>query len=217
MQATSKRPIGKYSEGHLIKVARKAVKEKTAKTRLFDENLTAPIPKFPMSELDVGRVLGRGGFCVVNEVRVLGRGGYCVVNEVAIHDKEASFINEEKDSSYAIKRVSKEATRRDVDRFVNGMVDLAMEAKFLAALQHPNIINLRGLSDGEPCTQSFFVVLDRLCDILTRRLRTWKKHKPSGIKKIRGGNRKKAMEFWLERMKVARDIASALEYLHSCQ
>jgi serine/threonine protein kinase len=104
-----------------------------------------------------------------------------------------------------------------VDTYVNGIVDLAMEAKFLAALQHPNIISLRGISDGEPCSQSYFVVLDRLYDILTVRLLTWKKHKPSAMRKMMGGNCKRAKAMWLERMNVAHDVASALKYLHSRQ
>lgn len=36
--------IGEYSEGHLLKLAKKLVQEKTAKTRLFDEHADARVP-----------------------------------------------------------------------------------------------------------------------------------------------------------------------------
>lgn len=199
MTETSTVHVGEYTEGHLLKLAKKMVKEKTAKTRLFDDDPTASIQKFHESELDIGRVLGRGGFCMVNQVTI---------------KDEAT---DKKESSYAMKHVSKDAARNDVDTYVNGIVDLAMEAKFLAVLQHPNIISLRGISAGEPCSQSYFVVLDRLYDILTVRLLTWKKHKPSAMRKMMGGNCKRAKAMWLERINVAHDVASALKYLHSRQ
>jgi serine/threonine protein kinase len=90
-----------------------------------------------------------------------------------------------------------------------------MEAKWLAAVQHPNIISIRGVSSEAPHGRNFFIVLDQLHDILTTRLQIWKKQKPNGLKKMFHSGREKERDTWLERMKAAYGIASALEYLHS--
>ena len=79
-----------------------------------------------------------------------------------------------------------------------------------------SIIKMRAVSSGTPYSRDFFVVLDRLYDILTRTLVSWKKKKSGGIKAAlmdRGG--KKANAFWVERMIVAHDLGGALKYLHS--
>jgi len=74
---------------------------------------------------------------------------------------------------------------------------------------------MRAMAVGTPYSRSFFVVLDRLYDILTYRLVTWKKRKPGGLKKLFDPKGKKAKAFWLERITVSHDLASALRYLHS--
>ena len=157
----------------------------------------------PCIELKIGRVLGRGGFCVVSQVN-------CVTKT----EKDGHDEKQEKTTSYAIKQLSEEAALKDVDTYVNGIVDLAMEAKWLAAIQHPHIVSIRGVSSDDPCSRNYFIVLDRLYDILTVRLQTWKKHRPSGLSKMFHSGCEKERAFWLERIGVAHDVASALAYLH---
>jgi hypothetical protein len=98
---------------------------------------------------------------------------------------------------------------------VNGIVDLALEAKWLAVIQHPHIISIKGMAAREPYNHDFFVILDRLHDILTMRLVAWRKHKPGGFHALTDRKGKKAAAFWLERITVARNVSSALAYLHS--
>lgn len=163
-------------------------------------------------ELILGRVLGRGGFCVVRQVV----SGLIPKNEGSPKSgrqrKQEVAIDR---GRYVIKQVSQEATSKNVDTFVNGIVDLALEAKWLAAVQHPNIIAIRGVSSQEPHGRNFFIVLDQLHDILTTRLQTWKKQRPNGLSKMFHSGREKERGTWLERMKAAHGIASALAYLHS--
>ena len=65
--------------------------------------------------------------------------------------KKVAKNSNSKESCYAIKRLSDDlVTSRDVDTFVNGIVDLALEAKWLAAIQHPHIISIKGMAVGEP-------------------------------------------------------------------
>ena len=127
---------------------------------------------------------------------------------------QAHCIRKGKDARYAIKRLSDDLLK-DPHAFVNGIIDLAIEARFLAVIRHPNIIKMRATAVGTPYSRDYFVVLDRLYDILTYRLQTWKKQKPGGLKKLMDRKNKKLVAFWLERVTVAHDLACALRYLHS--
>lgn len=121
-----------------------------------------------------------------------------------------------KDCRYAIKIVQ-ESSYKDPTTFVNAVVDLAIEARFLAVIRHPNIIKMRATSSGSPYAADFFVVLDRLYDTLTQRLVKWKKQKPTGLRKAMDRGGKKEAAFWLERVTVVYDLACALKYMHDLE
>lgn len=122
-------------------------------------------------------------------------------------------IRNGKDCRYAIKRLSDDVLK-DHQLFVNGVVDLAIEAKYLSVIRHPNIIKMRAVAVGTRFSRDFFVVLDRLYDILSLRLKTWKKRNPTGLAAL-ATSKKKKIAFWLERIAVAHDLACALKYMHS--
>lgn len=115
-----------------------------------------------------------------------------------------------------------------------GVVDLAVEARFLATLSHPHIITMRATSDVDPLEQNFFVILDRLGMTLDKQLQTWRKrvNKSRGIKCfyfafckkvpcfscfscISCANKHRLHAVWMERLTVAKNIALAIQYLHS--
>lgn len=186
-------------------------------------------------ELSLGRVLGRGGFCVVNEITKIklknkpnakdgntangshpGDDG----DEQQLHNivqdrafMETYCIRSGKDCRYAIKRLQ-DSVRKDAQTYINGVVDLAVEARFLSVIRHPNIIKMRAMADGSPFDNQFFVVLDRLYDIMSVRLQKWKKSQLTGVKKLMDRGGKKEMAFWVERVTVAYDLSCALKYLH---
>ena len=122
-------------------------------------------------------------------------------------------IRKGKDCRYAIKRVQ-ESSRGDAQLFVNAVVDLAIESRFLAVIRHPNIIKMRAMEETDPFHSGFFVALDRLFDIMPKRLQKWKLQKGGVMKKLFDRKGKKATAFWVERLTVAYDIACALSYLH---
>jgi hypothetical protein len=184
-------------------------------------------------ELKLGRVLGRGGFCVVQEI----------INIIAaekqdnkdrklpteesdhafyniVQDRKFMQVNclrgKGKDCRYALK-ILQPSSYKDTTTFVNGVVDLAVEARFLAVIRHPNIIKMRALCVGSPYTPEYFVVLDRLYDIMGQRVTKWKKKQPKGIGKMFDRKGKKELAFWLERVTVAYDLACALKYMHDSQ
>jgi hypothetical protein len=77
-----------------------------------------------------------------------------------------------------------------------------------------SIIKMRAFFSGSPFSRDYFVVLDRLYDIFSRRLVSWKKKQPKGLVKVMDRKGKKANALWVERMNVAHDLACALNYLH---
>lgn len=115
---------------------------------------------------------------------------------------------------YALKRVQAFKNPHD---FVNGVVDLAVEAKFLAILRHPNIIKMRATANTSPfdTDRPYFLVLDRLSEILSKRLLKWKARKNSLGAKLASCTGRYNYSFWVERIEVGLGIAKALTYMHS--
>lgn len=142
-------------------------------------------------------------------------------DENEIHDiiQDRAFIEAHclrgkgKDSRYALK-IMQESCWSDASTFINAIVDLAIEARFLSVIRHANIIKMRAMSVDTPYDSKFFVVLDRLYDILSTRLVKWKKQKPVGLKKLLDRGGKKEMEAFVERITFGYDLSCALKYLH---
>jgi len=221
--------IGEFTQSHLLNVAKGVVEKKTSGSVLLDTSAEGRIPTFSLKELSLGRVLGRGGFCVVNEVTNITllegdssepkeNGGFSR-DEHYIHNvvQDRSFMathctRKGKDYRYAIKRVQ-DKSKKDPSHYVNAVVDLATEARFLAVIRHANIIKMRAMEDASPYTSGFFVVLDKLYDIMPARLKRWKKEEGGSLKKLFKSKNSK-VNFWVERLSVAYDLSCALSYLH---
>ena len=119
------------------------------------------------------------------------------------------------DSRYVLKRMSRGGFHNAVE---DAITDLALEAKFLVVVQHPNIVKLRGISLESSCSPNFFLVLDRLYDTLDMRMKTWsaKKKRLNGLAGRfidRDGLEKKNL--WCERLRDGSRIAEAMRYLHT--
>lgn len=151
--ATSSIKIGGYSEGHLLQQAKKVAEKKASETPIFNQEFEDRIPKFDPDELKLGKVLGRGGFCKVSEVVQVALKNGPAAAMSAQHGKandehlaadilqdrdfmHAHFLRKGKDYRYAIKKLKEDATK-DVQTYINGIVDLAIEARFLAVIRHP--------------------------------------------------------------------------------
>ena len=126
------------------------------------------------------------------------------------------FLRQGKDFRYAIKTV-KESARKNAQLYVSAVVDLAIEARFLAVIRHPNIIKMRGMATTSPCDDKFFILLDKLFDTLAARLKTWEKR----LRQVKGvlsrivcSNGKNYTDFWGERLAVAYDLSCALSHMH---
>jgi serine/threonine protein kinase len=105
-----------------------------------------------------------------------------------------------------------------------GVVDLAIEAEFLAVLSHANIISMRALGNSDPHSTSFFVILDRLNNTLDKKFNYWRKVVGDNVGMWAGpcfgyccAKKHVLNQLWLERLGVAKNIASAIEFLHQSQ
>ena len=138
------------------------------------------------------------------------------VNSLTSRDGQPRYVIKKLSKATILKAPSAFEERRR--EFLSGVVDLAMEVEFLKALDgHPHIINLRGISSAHPCSSDFFLILDCLAETFTRRFAFWKKSKRKisgcrGFFSDRKGLRKKSLFF--ERLSIAYQICSALQYIH---
>lgn len=230
--------IGKYTEDFLRSQAIGSVKDKTKNSEILSVEQEDLVPRFQSAELTIGNELGRGGFASVFEIKKVAligevitppqnnsidddseEGDYSCPN-INLQDRHfiaTKYIRSGKGASnsrYAIKTMRKDIT--DPSRFLGGVMDLAIETRFLAVIRHPNIIKMRATSSIDSSQPNYFIILDRLYDTLTERIAVWKgaKKKTTGFHKVRdlNGDKKKAM--WVDRVLVAHNLCSALSYLH---
>jgi serine/threonine protein kinase len=211
-------------------VAQSIYDKNLSRSELLNSNKLAEIPRFAMQEIFEGLVLGSGCFASVYEVR-----GFSITEDdgqrlsLSRDDDEVNpgeiesrkFIakhcyRSNGDARYAIKRL-RQATICESLSYMNGMADLATETLFLASLQHPNIIKLRGIAKEDMFSEEYYLILDRLYDTLTVRVRKWKKRKKQsqgimGSFKDRDGSAKK--QLFEERMQYGLDLAAAIAYIH---
>jgi len=175
-----------------------------------------------MTELVLGRVVGRGGFSVVNEVREINlQEVFDTSNEEAKRRAEigADCCSKETGSHrYVVKMLR---TDLPEDEHTKGVVDLAVEARFLAKLSHPNIITMRATAASDPLESKFFVVLDRLVSTLEHKMHSWRKEIGAAMGFWFGpcighccANKQVLHRLWIDRLLVARDCAAAIRYLH---
>jgi hypothetical protein len=117
------------------------------------------------------------------------------------------------EARYAIKKLRKDLG--DLER-TRGMIDLAIEAKYLTALWHPNIIKMRAMASVDSLDRRFFIMMDRLYGTLRQKVKTWEERYNACKGNFFGmGMKRNEMEQLLvERMVVAYDLSSAFRYMH---
>ena len=244
----------------LLETAAYIVESQIAQTNILNDDVEAKIPRFDVKEISLGRVLGRGGFCVVNEIERI-KNIYCTT-KVGIAKSKRSFVsrifrqrskqnteesNEDipipgehgsgwkmadsnqsknivasqsrksfKGGRFVLKRVALQWQSSDKITFLKGSVDLAMETKYLAALDHHNIIELVGISAQGPFEEGYFIILEKLAETLTKKITVWMNwsRQCQGITGVFTGSKKKIEALHSDRLEASYDIANAMSYLH---
>lgn len=248
----------------ILKKAKEVVEAEVAKSTIFESLVEEKIPRFDSSEIKLGRVVGRGGFCVVREITEIrlraknengstaaagapassdkesargwwrkrhGTAGTTSLDSTRSHRSLASIIDTEnalrgflarkvwfkKGGKYVIKQVNSDLIHSDKVTFLKGIIDITLESKFLASLNHPNIIKLQAECRTSPFEGTdYFLVLDHMPEMLPKRLNAWMhaKRATRGVTGFVIGSKRKVRELMTERLLVAYDIASACAYLH---
>lgn len=183
--------------------AERAIEKLLKNSILFSER-----PEFIMvdcEDLTIGKKLGEGGFSIVHEVRLK--------------------TGEEQGKIFAIKYLKRKVMVNQ-RLFELGAADLATESMFLARLDHPNIIKYHGITAGSIKTNfasgkecGFFIIIDHLNVTLQDQITTWAeeaKHTSGGLLyRMSHDYRVKRKAALMDRLKVAFQIADAMEFLHS--
>lgn len=203
---------------------------------------TTIIAKVTLSEIVLGSNLGTGGFSsvfTIKEINLMKENDDDDDNTSTLTLTDQSQSREylastcksiTGESQYVLKKLK---TNLAPSELTKGIVDLAVEAKFLETLSHPNIIKMQATSTSDPLLTStssssssssknspFFIVLEKLSFTLGKKLKSWRRH----VSKNRGcwccclgyyfSNKRELHDSWMDRLKVARDLAHALGYLH---
>ncbi|KAL9185459.1 hypothetical protein ACHAXT_003236 [Thalassiosira profunda] len=185
------------------------------------------LPALAFQEVVLGDVIGRGGFSFVHEIKfvklqeVYDTGDEEAKTRAAFADtfQEDGAPNSKPPAElYVLKTLRPDLPE---DEHNKGIIDLAVESQFLAHLSHPHILSLRGHANSDPLESRYFVILDRLVSTLDHKLKVWRKDVGINMGYWFGpcigyccGRTHVLHRIWVERFSVARDIASALEYLH---
>jgi len=209
------------------KLASRAAKHMSKYSRIVNPSLEKCIPRFERDEVLLGEFLGSGGFNDVYEVHTIDLVKNLEEAENAkkiaspLQQEHRAFIakhvfrESSQESRYAMKFLSL-STIEDPSRFCTGAADLVVEAKFLASLEHPNIIKLRGMAAAGTSgfatleERGYFLLIDRLQCTLEDKIDHWRDKSPRL-------DQKKRRYFLAERLHVAFDVCAALAYLHSNQ
>jgi serine/threonine protein kinase len=175
-----------------------------------------------VTEIYDEKVLGAGGFCSVTEVHNIQlkqpnpNSSHMITSGLPqnIFERRRSIAERCEDRGrrrYALKRIDRKLIMKKDATFVTGVIDLVMESKYLSAIQHKNIIDIHGASSSHPCSDSFFIILEKMHCTLNERMRFWKRNNRLNSSLDMGDHD----EGLLKRLKVAGDICSAVTYLHS--
>ena len=174
---------------------------------------------FYREEIVDGELLGHGAFSEVHEIREFRLTQSARFTEEEQKTREylrATCIDDAGNCRYVIKFLKSDlmSVRR---KFNQAAADLVLETKFLANLDHPNIIKIRGWAAGG--TDSFkggkhdgyFMIMDRLDETLSQRISMWKKEELPRHERMRNNQ----LLHYAEKVNIALQIADALQYLHA--
>uniref|UniRef100_A0A7S3L1A0 Protein kinase domain-containing protein n=1 Tax=Amphora coffeiformis TaxID=265554 RepID=A0A7S3L1A0_9STRA len=183
------------------------------------------IPKFARKEIDLGSLIGSGGFSIVHQVDAI-----IDLDEIYDTDDDAKAARLALQTDAAERRTLHghppyvfKTLRSDLDEeeHTKGVIDLAIEAEFLSEISHAHILPLCAMAHGDMHGSRFFVLLPRLAVTLDRKFNYWRKVVGDNAGFYLAGwgycCAKTAVltELWKERMGVMRQVASAVQYLHA--
>ena len=146
------------------------------RTSLFTPNVLENVSVFRREEIQLGKVVGRGGFGVVREITSIHLSGGNAVCQGALSVRSsqrrfrwesgsarsssrdpvdvgssqrellARKVWSKRTSRYVLKEVEPTLLDTDKVQFLKGLIDLGLEAYYLGSLNHNHVLKLRGMS-----------------------------------------------------------------------
>ena len=112
---------------------------------------------------------------------------------------------------YAVKQLRKDLYPQQKSEAAK---DLAKEAKFLASLQHPNVVALRG-TVSQPGRADFMILLDRLQKTLGELAVDWNENRPTTLSRLIPWPSQQQESLLTKRLLALYDVLQAMRYLHN--
>ena len=137
--------------------------------------------------------------------------------DLSLHN--CSECTDEDTTIYAIKRLRKDL---DGETKLSGAIDLTIEAQFLSRLSHPHIVNLHG-TGGEPGSANFYIIIEQVQSTLSDAITVFRRQRErlklanicrNGVRLDKKGKAAELQNDFNRRLDIARQLASALQYLH---
>ena len=166
---------------------------------------------FHRDEILIGKHVGSGAFSDVYEVSAF-KPQPDAENDLTFHQSLArecltsSCLNGE--AQYVIKHLRPKFLEMPRQAFCMAAADLVVEGNFLASLNHPHILGIRGWGKGgaeaygDGNNDGYFLIVKRLDETLEQRMERWNEE---GISDD---------DLHFECARIGTQISSALEYLH---
>jgi serine/threonine protein kinase len=207
--------------GTIDALIQKEVVKLAVQCRLFKsgENAEDKLAVFHRNEILTGAFLGNGAFSEVHQVWGFQL-AHSTISRKPQEEQDRlklchTAYDQQGETSYVMKHLRRDLHHRGASKFINAAGDLVMEAKFLSYMDHRNIIKLHGWSGPstnyhENSHDAFFLILDRLDLTLSHRLLQWQMD-PAHSDAVYSRN----LDDFQEKINIALQIASALEYLHN--
>ena len=203
--------------------ARHVLERLQEESPFFSSTPARVLPTLSRNEIEASdKLLGQGQFCNVYDIKALyfkedeSDPGRLEMQKSCLEEGGGDDDEEEGTSRYAIKEINDYLSTASK---VDGAIDLAIEAKFLSCLSHPNIIKLMATPTG---SSTYFLVLDRLYGSFHKKIyEEWQpamtklKGKFGVVGKLSSKNRRGVKDLWSVRMKALFDVARGIQYLHS--
>jgi serine/threonine protein kinase len=196
------REVVKYAESRL---------DNACKHLEVDSAKASRISRVRHSQIQLGKLIGKGSFHSIYEVKSFRRWG----------DKSRIDPTGFSCDTVVVKVLNRNMLRNPT-YLAASAADLVKEGCILASLHHEHILPLRGMTptglkgflNGRH--DSFFLILDRLQDTLQDRLNRWSKVgvTPSESTSTRTTG-KKAPPTFENRLEMVAQISNALDYLHN--
>jgi len=225
--------LSRAASKYIVNKVRRKVSRFLSRSEFITEHSIQSLPAFDREDLVLGKLLGSGGFSDAYELKSIFPPSITHRNDIQQHPLSSSSNNRRKlienskkrqrggKAKFVVKHL-KDKFLTDPNKFCYAGTDLVIEAHVLASLSHPHILSIRGWAAGgansyiSGANDGFFIILDHLEETLDQRISKWgkqlKRYKEPFLQKI---NSNLTELLFAGRFQVVRDIASALQYLHS--